>query len=62
MRLPRLSPSVERRSATMVPADSARGDAVRPQCNIRLCQADGDCSGNSRCTSCHSATGLCVAS
>jgi hypothetical protein len=61
MRLPRLSPSVERRNATMVPADSARGDAVRPQCNIRLCEKDSDCSINPPCNSCHTATGLCIA-
>jgi hypothetical protein len=61
MRLPRLSPSVERRDATMVPAGPARGDAVRPQvCHMKLCKGNGDCSGNGACTLCNTTMGMCV--
>ena len=62
MRLPRLSPSVERRSPTPAPAGPVREDAVRPQiCVLKLCSSNGDCSGNGRCLSCNTSMGMCVA-
>jgi hypothetical protein len=61
MRIPCLAPSVDRRSPTEAPAATVRGEAVRPQCNIRLCGSDPECSGNGQCTTCHLATGICVA-
>ena len=61
MRPPRLSPAVERRSPTTAPAGPIRGEAVTPQiCNIKLCNADADCSSNGACTKCNSAMGVCV--
>jgi hypothetical protein len=61
MRLPCLSPSVERRAPSTVPAAPIRGDAVRPQiCTLKLCEGDADCSGNGRCTQCNTSMGVCV--
>ena len=61
MRLPRLSPSVERRSPTLVPAGPVRDDAVRPQCTLKLCSEHSECAGNGRCSTCNPTMGMCVA-
>jgi hypothetical protein len=62
MRLPCLSPSVDRRTPTAAPPGPVRGDAVRPQiCNLKLCSSDPDCADNGMCTQCNTAMGMCVA-
>jgi hypothetical protein len=61
MRLPHLSPSVERRSPTTAPAGPVRGEAVRPQiCSLKLCGVETDCNGNGSCTKCNTSMGVCV--
>jgi hypothetical protein len=61
MRLPRLSPSIERRAPATAPAAPIHGNAVRPQiCTLKLCHADADCSGNGKCTQCNTTMGVCV--
>jgi hypothetical protein len=61
MRLPRLSPSVDRRTTTSAPVAPVRGDAVTPQiCSLKLCDLDSDCNGNGSCTQCNMGMGICV--
>jgi hypothetical protein len=56
MRLPRLSPSVVRRSVTIASSviGSCRSQVVPqgPACVFKSCQSDSDCAEHGSCTKC----------